>query len=64
MRAMKGDRHKKIAMRILKSIQKAQKRMKIKSIPAHVELKGNERVDILGKNGVRNGKPIDYCLQL
>jgi hypothetical protein len=36
MKAMKGYRHNKIAMRILKSIHNAQKQMTIKWIPAHV----------------------------
>jgi ribonuclease HI len=61
MKAMKEDRHKKIAMRILEGIQK---QMTIKWIPAHVGLEGNERADILAKDGARNGSPIDYSLKL
>jgi ribonuclease HI len=45
MKAMKGDRHNEIAMRILQSIQNAQKQMTIKLISAHVGLEGNERAN-------------------
>jgi ribonuclease HI len=61
MKAMKGDRHNKIAMRILKSIQNARKQMTIKWIPANVELEGNERADKLANDGARNATP--YNLQ-
>jgi ribonuclease HI len=58
---MLADRHNKIALRILKGIQNAQKQLKIKWIPAHF---GNERADILAKDGVRNGMPIQYSQKL
>jgi ribonuclease HI len=61
MKAMKGDRHNKIAMRILKSIQNARKQMTIKWIPANVELEENERADILANDGAINATP--YNLQ-
>jgi hypothetical protein len=64
MKAMEGDRHNKIAMRILQSKQNTQKQITIKWIPAHVGLEGNKRADILTKDGARNGTPIDYSLQL
>jgi hypothetical protein len=51
-------------MRILKGIQKTQKQIKIKCIPAYVGLDVNEKADILAKDGARNGTPIDYSLQL
>jgi ribonuclease HI len=38
--------------------------MTIKWIRAHVGLKGNERADILSKDGARNGPSIEYSLQL
>jgi DNA-binding sugar fermentation-stimulating protein len=52
MKAIEGDRHNKIAMRILKGI------------PAHVGLGGNKRADILVKDGARNATPLDYSLQI
>jgi hypothetical protein len=64
MKAMEGDRRNKIAMRILKVIQNTQKQITIKWIPAKVGLEGNEKADILAKDGSRNGTPIDYSLQL
>jgi ribonuclease HI len=64
IKALEGGRHNKIAMRILKGIQNAQKQMTIKWIPAHVGLEENKRADILAKDGARNGTPIDYSLQL
>jgi hypothetical protein len=64
MKATEGDRHNKMAMRILKVIQNAQKTITIKWIPAHVGLERNEKADILAKDGPRNGTPIDYSLQL
>jgi ribonuclease HI len=51
-------------MRILKVIQNAQKQITIKWIPANVGLEGNEKADILAKDGARNDTPIDYSLQL
>jgi hypothetical protein len=57
MKAIEGDRHNKIAMRILKIIQNAQKQIPIKWIPAHVGLERNEKADILAKD-------IEYSLQL
>jgi ribonuclease HI len=64
MKAMEGDRHNKIAMRILKSKQNTQKQITIKWIPAHVGLEGNKRADILAKDVSRNGTPIDYSLKM
>jgi hypothetical protein len=42
MKAMEGDRHNKIAMRILEVIQNA-----------HVGLEGNEKADILAMDGAQ-----------
>jgi ribonuclease HI len=64
MKAMKGDRHNKIAMRILQNIRNARKQMTIKWIPAHVGLEGNEKAGILAKYGARKDMLIDYALQL
>jgi ribonuclease HI len=63
-KAMKGDRHNEIALRILKNIPNSQKQMTIKWIPAHFGLEGNERADILAKDGVRNGTPIEYSQKI
>jgi hypothetical protein len=52
---MKGDLHNKIAMIILKSIENAREKMTIKWTKVHVGLEGNERADILAKDGARNG---------
>jgi hypothetical protein len=42
MKAMEGDRHNKIAMRILEVIQNA-----------HIGLEGNEKADIYAKDGAQ-----------
>jgi hypothetical protein len=52
---MEGDRHNKIAKQITIIITIW--------IPAHVGLKGNEKADILAKDGAKNGTPLDYSLQ-
>jgi ribonuclease HI len=64
MKAIEGDRHNKIAMRILMVIQNTRKQITIKWIPAHAGLQGNEKADILAKDGVRNGTPIEHSQQL
>jgi hypothetical protein len=62
MKVMEGDQHNKIAIRILKVIQNAKKQITVKWISAR--LSGNEKADILAKDGTRNGTPIDYSLKI
>jgi hypothetical protein len=63
MKAMEKDRHNKIVMRILKGIQNTQKQITIKSIPAYVRLEGNERADILAKDGALQLKDAHRILE-
>jgi hypothetical protein len=63
MKAMKRDRHKKIAIRILKVIQQNTQKQINNKMDSSTRRR-NKKTDILAKDGSRNGTPIDYSLQL
>jgi ribonuclease HI len=57
MKAMETDRHNKNAMRICTVRHTKNTNTNNNKFQAHVGLEGNERADILAKDGARNGTP-------